>query len=136
MNNPSVRVRLALGLAVAITLDTCTQILWKVSAAKVPDGVSLVDTMGAMLDQPLFVVFGVLMVLKLINWLMVLDIADVSYAKPITSLSYVTVAIASFAVLHERLHWLQIIGILTIIAGVWCISYPDLVNDRNPTAPS
>jgi drug/metabolite transporter (DMT)-like permease len=128
MNSSSVRLRLAFGLAVAIALDTATQILWKVSAGNVPDSVALWDIPGAMLDQPLFVLFGALMVLKLINWLQVLKIADLSYAKPVTSLSYVTVSVASFVVLHERLHWVQIVGILIVIAGVWCISYPDRAN--------
>jgi drug/metabolite transporter (DMT)-like permease len=136
MDNSSLHLRLAFGLAIAVALDTCTQILWKLSAARIPDSVALWDVGGAMLDQPLFIVFGLLMILKLINWLRVLEIAELSYAKPVTSLSYVTVSIASYFLLHERLHGPQILGILIVIAGVWCVSYPDEAGDRGRTVTS
>src|SRR5262249_5782648 len=118
----SLRVRLFLELALAIALDTIVQFLWKIAADRVPDDVSLLATARAMLHQPIFLLIGVLLIAQFINWLKVLQLADLSYAKPITSLSYVTVGIVSMLFLGETLHPVQIAGIAIVIAGVWCIT--------------
>ena len=62
------------------------------------------------------------MVMQLFNWLQVLGRADLSYAQPITSLTYVSVYVLSGLYLDEKLDTLQILGIAIILAGVWCIS--------------
>jgi drug/metabolite transporter (DMT)-like permease len=59
---------------------------------------------------------------QLVNWLKVLDHADLSYAKPFTSLSYVTVCVLSVLLLDEHIAPLQIVGIVIVVAGVWCVS--------------
>lgn len=115
-------MRLAVGLALAIALDTAVQLLWKSAVADVPPASSMSFTVEAVLRQPMFIVVGVLMIVQLINWLKVLGNADLSYAKPITSLSYVTVSVGSVVMLGETIHPVQIAGILIVIAGVWLIS--------------
>lgn len=119
---PRIPIRLAVGLALAIALDTAVQLLWKSAVADVPPATSMSFTVEAVLQQPMFIVVGVLMIVQLINWLKVLGNADLSYAKPITSLSYVTVSVGSVVLLGETIHPLQIAGILIVIAGVWLIS--------------
>ena len=116
-----VPVRLAIGLAVAIALDTGLQLVWKIGVADVPD-TSLRDAAVAVATNPIFVLVVVLMAAQLVNWLKVLDHADLSYAKPFTSLSYVTVCTLSVLVLGEHIAPLQIVGILVVVAGVWCVS--------------
>ena len=64
----------------------------------------------------------VLFVAQLTNWLRVLEISDLSYAQPITALSYISVLGFSVAWLGEQLDPLKIAGILLIMAGVWFIS--------------
>jgi drug/metabolite transporter (DMT)-like permease len=117
-----IRLRLGVGLALAVALDTVVQLLWKSAVADVPPGSSLPFTVEAVLEQPMFIVVGALMIVQLLNWLKVLGNADLSYAKPITSLSYVTVSVFSVALLGEIIHPLQVVGILIVIAGVWLIS--------------
>src|SRR3954454_18441187 len=112
MSNSGLRWRIAVGLFLAIALDTATQTLWKIGATDIPEQVSLWDTLDTIADRTVFQIVGILMICKLINWLKLLEVADLSYAKPLTSLSYVTVTIASVVVLNERLHWPQVIGIL------------------------
>ena len=84
------------------------QLLWKLAAT---DFEPLVITLVV-----------VIFVAQLINWLRVLEMSDLSYSQPITSLSYITVLWFSVAWLGEQLDPLKIAGILLIIAGVWFIS--------------
>jgi drug/metabolite transporter (DMT)-like permease len=116
-----VRLRLVLGLTFGIALDTAIQLLWKTTVLEIPDG-SALDTFVAVLHQPMFFLLVFLMFCQLVNWLQVLDHADLSFAKPITSLSYVSVAALSMIYLGEYLHPVQLLGIGVVLAGVWCIT--------------
>lgn len=62
---------------------------------------------------------------QLFNWLMVLGKADLSYAQPITALSYVSVFCLFVFYLKEAADLIQIAGIVFVLAGVWCISQTD-----------
>ena len=84
------------------------QLLWKVAAT---DFEPLVITLVV-----------VIFIAQLINWLRVLQVSDLSYSQPITSLSYITVLWFSVTWLGEQLDALKIAGILLILAGVWFIS--------------
>ena len=64
----------------------------------------------------------VIFVAQLINWLRVLEVSDLSYSQPITSLSYISVLWFSVSWLGEQLDPLKIGGILFIMAGVFFIS--------------
>src|ERR1700686_732775 len=86
-----VPLRLVIGLAVAIALDTGLQLVWKTGIAGIPYTSSAWDTLDAIALKPIFIHVVVFMGGLLVNWLKVLDHADLSYAKPFTSLSYVTV---------------------------------------------
>jgi drug/metabolite transporter (DMT)-like permease len=114
--------RLAIGLAVAIALDTGLQLVWKTGVADLPDTSSLRELVVAVARHPIFILVVVFMAAQLVNWLKVLDHADLSYAKPFTSLSYVTVCVLSVLLLGERIAPLQILGIAIVVAGVWCVS--------------
>jgi drug/metabolite transporter (DMT)-like permease len=111
-----------IGLILAIALDTGVQLLLKMVASGISDDASQWEMIAATLSQPVFFVCAVLMVLQLFNWLEVLKLSDLSYAQPISSLSYVSVYILSAIYFGEKIDALQIVGILIIVAGVWCIS--------------
>jgi len=115
-------LRLVIGLAVAIALDTALQLVWKTGVAALPETSSLWETIVAVARAPIFVLVAALMAAQLVNWLKVLDHADLSYAKPFTSLGYVTVCILSVLWLGERVAPLQIVGIIIVVTGVWCVS--------------
>ena len=123
-----IRWRLVLGLAVAILLDTGVQIFWKVGLIDIPDSVQPWQLLGAVAERPIFLVVLALMLAQLFNWLHVLSLADLSFAKPFTSLSYVTVSVVAAIWLGERLHIVQIAGIGIIIAGVWFVSRSEPVS--------
>src|SRR5690242_6426346 len=116
-----VPLRLVIGLAVAIALDTGLQLVWKTGIADLPDTTSPWELLVAVARNPIFVLVALFMGAQLINWLKVLDHADLSYAKPFTSLSYVTVCVLSVLLLGEHIAPLQIAGIVVVVAGVWCV---------------
>lgn len=113
---------LTLFLAIAIVLDTLAQLLWKHAVAGLPDDASLSVTLLAVFSQPWFVVVIALFLIQLWNWLEVLKHADLSFAQPITSISYLTVSLASWWLFGEKLGPLKAAGILLILAGVWLSS--------------
>jgi drug/metabolite transporter (DMT)-like permease len=116
------RRTLAIGLALAIAFDTVGQLLWKFIAEKLPGMVSLWPTVDAMLQQPLILVLIGVFLCQLINWLKVLEHADLSYAQPITSLSYISVCAFSTLLFGEHIGPAKAVGILCIFAGVWLLS--------------
>jgi len=113
------------GLVAAVVLDTVLQVLWKQSALSLPAGFAPLAIVSAIWHQPLFLVVGMLLASQMVNWLKVLDAADVSYALPITALSYVSVALVSSAFLHERLTPGRLAGIALILGGVFLVSRTD-----------
>ena len=112
---------LAIGLMLAIILDTAGQLLWKFAVGTLPNA-GFWPSAKAVLAQPLFVGVAAIFLLQLFNWLKVLDQADLSFAQPITSLSYVTVAGLSKLLFDEPVGAIKVAGILCILAGVWVIS--------------
>jgi drug/metabolite transporter (DMT)-like permease len=126
-----ISLRLGLGLAVAIALDTVVQVFWKAASSTLDQGA---DGLSGIVHQPLFLVVAVLLACQLFNWLKVLDHADLSFAQPITSLSYVTVCACSAMFLEEHIDPLQTVGIALILVGVWFVSRTDPVTGRGDPA--
>ena len=122
VKRPRLPFRLSLGLAIAITLDTATQMIWKSAVADLPDAESLWDLALAALQQPRFLLVVAMMLAQFGNWMLVLKHSDLSFAHAVTALSYVTVAIASVLWMGEHGSPLQTIGIALIMAGVWLVS--------------
>lgn len=121
----SIPFKLALGLGLAIALDTAVQVSWKAAVSTVPASLSGWDLVMEYLHRPVFLAVVVMLGLQLINWIKVLDHADLSYAQPITSLSYVSVCLFSAFLLKEPIDALQLTGIGFVLAGVWFISRTD-----------
>ena len=123
MNDPQPSRRLlAIGLALAVLLDTAGQLLWKVSIASLPTNGGPWSTFTAVLHQPLFIVLAAIFFCQLFNWLRVLERADLSYAQPITSLSYVTVCVLSAVLLGEHVGIAKVAGVLCVLGGVALVS--------------
>ncbi len=116
------RPALAIGLALAIVLDTAGQLLWKYAVETLPHTAQPWPAVDAVLGQPLFLLVIAVFLAQLINWLKVLDQADLSFAQPITSLSYVSVAGLSTLLYGEPIGPVKALGIACILGGVWVIS--------------
>lgn len=120
-------IRLAVGLSVAILIDTVLQLVWKSAVLSLPSDGSPWLNVQAALHSPLFLFVVLLMPCQFLNWLMVLGNADLSFAQPVTALSYVSVLCLSVFFLKEAPDLVQIAGILCVLVGVWFISQTDHV---------
>ena len=131
MNLPrNVPLRVVLGLAAAVFIDTAVQITWKTAVLKIPDDTSLLAAF-AVFQEPFFIVVLCVMTLQFFNWMAVLSQADLSFAQPFTALSYVTVALISALFLGETVDRQQMLGIGFVIAGVWFISRTSHMTQRD-----
>jgi drug/metabolite transporter (DMT)-like permease len=129
-------IRLAVGLVLAVIIDTALQLVWKTTVSALPDDGSAWINVQALLRDPLALCVILLMACQFFNWLMVLAKADLSYAQPVTSLSYVSVFFLSVHYLNESADALQIVGIVLVLAGVWFISQTDHVTQVGERQPS
>jgi drug/metabolite transporter (DMT)-like permease len=126
--NARLSLRLTIGLTVAIALDTIVQLSWKTAVSEIPDVATAWDvvtpwaTVVAMLSQPMFLIVVGLLLCQLVNWLQVLGRADLSFVQPLTSLSRVTVCLASVIFLNEKTSFVQFGGIFLVCVGVWFIN--------------
>ena len=123
-------LRVVLGLAAAVLIDTALQIFWKTAVLKLPDETDSLATF-AIFREPLFIVVVFIMSLQFFNWMAVLSHADLSFAQPFTALSYVSVGIISALFLGEQVDKLQMLGIACVIAGVWFISRTNYMTQRD-----
>ena len=110
------------GLILAVVLDTFIQLAWKQAVAPVPDTASVAATARAVLSSPLFYAAMLAFAAQLWNWMRVLARADLSFAQPFTALSYLSVLVLSWLLLHERLSITRLVGVAFILSGVFCIS--------------
>ena len=127
--------KLLAGLLAAILFDTLLQITWKSAVLDTPSDPSLLGAISPLLSSPAVVGIVAIMALQFFNWLRVLSEADLSYAKPVASLSYACVPIVSVLVLHEAVDSLEIAGVVCVIAGVFLISQTKPVTEDATTLP-
>jgi len=111
-----------IGLALAIALDTGVQLCWKQAVLLVPDQIGAAQLVSSLVQQPLAWLTVAMFLAQLFNWMKVLARADLSFAQPITSLSYISVCSLSAVLLHEAVTAKQCLGIILILTGVWYIS--------------
>lgn len=120
--NSRLSLRLTIGLTIAIALDTVVQLSWKSAVTEIPDVATPWATIEATLTQPMFLVVIGLLLCQLVNWLQVLGCAQLSFVQPLTSLSRVTVCLASVIFLNEKVSFVQFGGIVLVCAGAWFIN--------------
>ncbi|MEO8004358.1 MAG: EamA family transporter [Betaproteobacteria bacterium] len=128
----SSRRMLIFGIALATILDTVGQLLWKYCVAGLPSDAGLSQAAWGVLHQPLFIVLAVVFLLQLFNWMKVLEHADLSFAQPITSLSYVTVLVLSAFLFGEHIGATKVAGVLCVLGGVWLVSQSESHSEHNP----
>jgi multidrug transporter EmrE-like cation transporter len=119
-----------LTLTMTIVMDTILQLCWKYAVEQVPDTIGLWLSFVSVLQEPFFLIALLVFFFQFFNWMIVLAHADLSYAQPITALSYVTVSGASMVIFHEYLSPLRLVGLALVLIGVWIISRTNLRTTR------
>ena len=120
--NSRIGRRVIVVLAIAIALDTLSQLLWKLAASRLTTTLTPVALLHSIVRDPLpLLVIGVFLV-QLVNWLVVLERVDLSYAQPLTALSYVSVCLLSAWIFGERLDLHKGLGVLLVLVGVVLVS--------------
>jgi multidrug transporter EmrE-like cation transporter len=122
MSGPPCMARLAVGLAIVVVLDTAIQICGKLLVARLPELASVGALAASVLSQGLAYLIVAFLVCQLANWLWILRAADLSFALPLTSLSYATVLVASHEIFGEDINVVKVLGLGCMLVGVWCVS--------------
>ena len=127
--------KLLAGLLAAVLFDTLLQITWKSAVLDGPSDPSPMGVISALLSNPATLGIVAIMALQFFNWLMVLSEADLSYAKPVASLSYACVPLVSVLLLNEAVDDLEIAGVVFVIAGVCFISQTEPITGETAARP-
>lgn len=85
-----------------------------------PSGVF--DVMWRIATSPWIVLGIAIYVSGTFFWLMVLSRVDLSFAYPMTSMSYILIVLSSWLILGEAISPLRIAGVMTVCVGVLLIS--------------
>lgn len=118
----SIPTSVVVGLALTIVLDTGVQILWKAAVSVVPESAGIFQVVVGMLYQPIFYAVIAMFIAQFIIWMKVLAKADLSFAQPITALSFISVCALSSVFLQEHVGPTRLVGIGLILLGTWFIS--------------
>lgn len=83
---------------------------------------NVLTVVGQFSLNPTFLAGMACYVASLILWLIVLSKVDVGLAYPLTSLAYISTAIASYYFFNEPLSIIKMAGIFVIIFGVYLVA--------------
>lgn len=80
--------------------------------------------------KPLVLIGLFLFASSSVLWLIALSRTELSFAYPLLSISYATVAITSFLIFHETISWTRILGILIILIGISLLALNGRKNEQ------
>jgi drug/metabolite transporter (DMT)-like permease len=120
-----------LSLSITIAIDTVVQMVWKSAVLALPESAGFTESIHTLTVQPMFYILLTMFGVQFICWILLLAKADLSYAQPITALSFVSVAVCSAVFLGEKVGVMRTVGIAMILIGVWFIS-----NTNHRTKPA
>lgn len=127
MNKISLQVWI--GLTITVIADSIGQIIWKSLAGQLPDTDHIPTLLLAAVQMPYFWVLVGLLLAQLFLWLAVLKRADLSFAQPLTSMSYVGVGLLSYFWLGEMWTMRTVISVVLILIGVGLVSASSAIVD-------
>lgn len=81
-----------------------------------------VDTLLRMATSPLLLIGIAIFGISTLLWLLALTKADLSFAYPFLSLTYIAVLIGGALLFHERVTLVRVLGFAVIVTGVWIVA--------------
>jgi multidrug transporter EmrE-like cation transporter len=107
-------------LGLAIIFNAMANILMKIGMLKVDINSNIFSIASKSIIQPTIPLGIISFISALVCYLYVLSKVNLSIAYPImTSMGFLIVILASWALLKESITWVQIAGFVFIILGVW-----------------
>lgn len=86
------------------------------------DGPALFNFVGTNICSPFMWLGITIYAMSFFIWIIVLTRIDLSTAMPVASTDYVIIPILAIVFLHETVSPLRWLGIMAIIAGIYCVS--------------
>jgi drug/metabolite transporter (DMT)-like permease len=80
------------------------------------------DALLRMATNPLLIIGLAIFGISTLLWLLALSKADLSFAYPFLSLTYIAVLFGGALLFHEKVTLPRIIGFAVIVAGVWIVA--------------
>ena len=90
----------------------------------------LSGTIALIFTKPLVLLGLSLFASSSLLWLTALSRAELSFAYPLMSISYATVAVTSFLIFHETINWTRILGIAIILIGISILALDGRKNEQ------
>jgi len=116
-----------------LAVDTGTQIAFEAASRAIGDLPLGPEFLHAVAITPATWVAALLYFATYASWILILKYSTLGKAFPLTTLSYVTVPLASWLIFSEGVGLVPAIGIALILAGVWLIG-PE-AEERDAAAP-
>lgn len=80
------------------------------------------ETLLRMATSPLLLIGIAIFGISTLLWLLALTKADLSFAYPFLSLTYIAVLIGGALLFHERVTLMRVLGFAVIVTGVWIVA--------------
>lgn len=113
-------------ILLAVLLNTAAQLLLKAGMNRMGQfelAFSKMFNLGTQILVNPFLMLGfATYVISMLIWMYVLSKVEVSFAYPMISLGYVLNAITAYYLFGESLSMLRMLGILTILCGVYLVA--------------
>lgn len=81
-----------------------------------------VETLVRMATNPLLLVGIGIFIVSTLLWLLALAKADLSFAYPFLSLTYMAVLVGGALLFHEQVTLMRVLGFAVIVTGVWIVA--------------
>ncbi|GLK85800.1 EamA family transporter [Ancylobacter defluvii] len=108
-------------VGVYLLVDTGTQIAFEATSRAIGDMPISPAFLQAVAQSPASWVAALLYFATYASWILILKYCSLGRAFPLTTLSYVTVPLASWLIFDEGVGLVPAAGIALILAGVWLI---------------
>ena len=138
MPKPSIPWAILLLVILIEALDSAAQYCFKLTAEglghySISSPAAVPGFVVAALTQPYLWLGMGLVLIYFLCWSVVLSKADLSLAMPLTSVSYVFVALASLYFLHEHISLVRWVGIGCILVGVAIVATTEQDEEGRPS---
>jgi drug/metabolite transporter (DMT)-like permease len=119
---PSANMQTVGSVLLSVTLGAIGQLILKVAVNQMGKLDLSVTTFLAMATNPTLLVALAIYAVSAVLWLLALMKADLSFAYPFLSLTYIAVLVGGAILFHDQITLLRFLGFVVIMAGLLVIA--------------